>query len=524
MRVRVVVDLDDQSGMAEPFVFSNWPPAIDEEQRNKLTLLATTYALSHGLLYLPPADVPPPAPTSAIHAPLALFPAPFPRKLFENVQRLQHIYNVLYARIALDTAFLDTVMGAEGVAKVDDFTRQLWQSWKRLRDEGTPEPVHLGIFRSDYLLHAPHGSDEPVSLKQVEFNTISSSFGALSERVSGLHNYLLASTNYYGCSRHLTSDNLPPNKTTSTIVEGLATAHRAYGVKGAYILFVCQANERNVFDQRLVEYELLEKHGIHVIRQTFDGLFTSAIVSADRKLTVSSPLHAPPLEIAVIYFRAGYTPVDYPTPAHYAMREALSRSRAVSCPTLALQLAGGKKVQEVLTRPGVLEKFLLPVENKGRFGPEVFSEADVAAIRASWVEMWGLDDHDGVEKARTRSSTLVLKPQREGGGNNVYRSAIPEFLDKLSREERAAWIAMALIEPPESVGGYLVRAGGADTGAKKADVVSELGVFGWALFSGREAGVEERTGGWLVRTKGRESDEGGVAVGFSVLDSVLLVD
>lgn len=49
------------------------------------------------------------------------------------------------------------------------------------------QPFHLGIFRSDYLLHAPQGSSEPISLKQVEFNTISSSFGALSERASGLH-------------------------------------------------------------------------------------------------------------------------------------------------------------------------------------------------------------------------------------------------------------------------------------------------------------------------------------------------
>lgn len=49
------------------------------------------------------------------------------------------------------------------------------------------QPLHLGIFRSDYLLHAPQGSSEPISLKQVEFNTISSSFGALSERASGLH-------------------------------------------------------------------------------------------------------------------------------------------------------------------------------------------------------------------------------------------------------------------------------------------------------------------------------------------------
>ena len=44
------------------------------------------------------------------------------------------------------------------------------------------QPLHLGIFRSDYLLHSPEDSKEAVSLKQVEFNTISSSFGALSER------------------------------------------------------------------------------------------------------------------------------------------------------------------------------------------------------------------------------------------------------------------------------------------------------------------------------------------------------
>ena len=97
---------------------------------------------------------------------------------------------------------------------------------------------------------------------------------------------------------------------------------------------------------------------------------------------------------------------------------------------------------------------------------------------------------------------------------------------------------------PERVGGYLVRAGagsGADSGSssgtgeerehqKPVEVISELGIFGWALFSGRkvESGIEmkekEGEGGWLVRTKGKESNEGGVAVGFSVLDSVVLVD
>lgn len=115
-----------------------WPPEVTDEQREALTLLATTYALSHGLVYLPPTDgAQPPAPTSVIHAPLALFPSPFPRRQFELARSLQSRYNKTYARIAMAEDFLDAVMGAQvGVGRVDEFTGQLWRIWKRLRSEG----------------------------------------------------------------------------------------------------------------------------------------------------------------------------------------------------------------------------------------------------------------------------------------------------------------------------------------------------------------------------------------------------
>jgi glutathione synthase len=119
------------------FVFSEWPPTLSEAQLQALTLYATTYALSHGLLYLPPVNPQPLIPNSAIHAPLSVFPSPFPLRLFLLARRLQSTYNILYARIATDVEFLDQVMGAvEGVGKVDDFVGQLWTGWKTLRDEG----------------------------------------------------------------------------------------------------------------------------------------------------------------------------------------------------------------------------------------------------------------------------------------------------------------------------------------------------------------------------------------------------
>jgi glutathione synthase len=287
---------------------------------------------------------------------------------------------------------------------------------------------------------------------------------------------------------------------------------------------------------------LQRRHSIHVIRQTFDDLGHSATVDPQTSvLRVACSRELSPngsVEISTVYFRSGYVPSEYPTPTHYSTRFLLERSRAIKCPSIALQLAGGKKVQEVLTQPGVLEHFLC---DQSKWGKDVFDAQHLHELRQSFMGMWGLDvsedmltpdseatrlgkEEFGTRKAREHAHTLVLKPQREGGGNNVYKDSVPTFLDALAPHERQAWIAMELIVPPTGTGNYLVRAGGADKAAVKVDVASELGIFGWALFGGPSGEVYEKEAGWLVRTKGKDSNEGGVATGFSVLDSILLVD
>ncbi|KAJ3747659.1 hypothetical protein DFH05DRAFT_1441827 [Lentinula detonsa] len=500
------------------FDFTQWPPFISDKDRATLQYRATTYALAHGLLYLS-VGAQPPAPTSAIHAPISLFPTPFPRVQFEQAQRLQSIYNVLYSRIAMDTEFLDQIMGAEvGIGRVDEFTGQLWSGWRDLREKGLAQPLHLGLFRSDYLLHQ---RDSDLSLKQVEFNTISSSFGALSQKTAEMHRSLETSTKFFHASAHLTADNFPPNQSISGLVEGLAAAHAAYNVDGSRILFVVQANERNIFDQLWLEYELLEKHSIHVVRRTFDELAHQAKVSQKDSTLFIETLDRSQVEISTVYYRSGYTPDDFPTSTQFQTRFNLERSKAIKCPTIPLQLAGGKKVQQILTEPGVLERFLC---DESKYGPQgVFSTRALAELRESWMGMWGLDldGEIGVRQARERALELVLKPQREGGGNNVYKEAIPGFLESLPPGERPAWIAMELISPPMGLNNYLVRAG---SGASiETEVVSELGIFGWSLFGAGKV-ISEKEAGWLVRTKGKDSNEGGVATGFSVLDSLVLVD
>lgn len=235
---------------------------------------------------------------------------------------------------------------------------------------------------------------------------------------------------------------------------------------------------------------------------------------------------ADPREVAVIYYRAAYTPNDYPTNDEWGTRLLLERSRAIKCPSMALQLAGAKKVQQVLTEPGVLEDFLLGAERPDvgfGEGAGTVTRADLDKLRKTWIGLWPMDNsplgQEGTRLALEQSDRFVLKPQREGGGNNIYRSDIPGALKQLSQQPRRhgdpewkeGYILMELIQPPQGVHNWLVRGG--EGKPRLADVVSELGVYGVMLFGADPRRAVNKEAGVLLRTKGRESDEGGVAIG-----------
>ncbi len=52
-------------------------------------------------------------------------------------------------------------------------------------------------------------------------------------------------------------------------------------------------------------------------------------------------------EVAVVYFRSGYSPDQYPTDQEWDVRLLLERSRALKCPSIHYHLAGTKKVMQI---------------------------------------------------------------------------------------------------------------------------------------------------------------------------------
>lgn len=169
--------------------------------------------------------------------------------------------------------------------------------------------------------------------------------------------YLL-SIGAYGHETPITRSSLPDNPAAQKLATGLAQAHKAYGNPQTSVLFIVQDSERNVFDQRLLEYHLLADHGIQTARLTLPQIAQSARLDDDRRLIIPKvTAQGETSEISVVYFRAGYSPADYPSESEWNARKLLELSRAIKCPTIITQLAGCKKIQQALSVPGVLERY-----------------------------------------------------------------------------------------------------------------------------------------------------------------------
>ena len=78
---------------------------------------------------------------------------------------------------------------------------------------------------------------------------------------------------------------------------------------------------------------------------------------------------------------------------------------------------------------------------------------------------------------------------------------------------------MELITPPADAKNVVLRSDGE---VLRGNVIGELGVYGTILWDQSGKILHNDQGGWLMRTKGKDVNEGGVAAGFSSLDSILL--
>jgi glutathione synthase len=141
----------------------------------------------------------------------------------------------------------------------------------------------------------------------VEINTIASSFGCLSTRVSRLHSYVT----YKALRRPRTPAwALPPNDVIAGMSKAMAMAHKEYlrqrggeGEDPVSVVMLVQPGERNVIDQKALEAALWDQHQVPLRRLTLREV-------SERGRLVGGPSQPRLLidgqEVSVAYFRAGW--------------------------------------------------------------------------------------------------------------------------------------------------------------------------------------------------------------------------
>jgi glutathione synthase len=95
-------------------IYANYPPPLSSEQETFLIQTVKDWTIEHGLAVRPSTAIVPeetnPGKVLATNAPVTLFPSPFPKSCLDQARSLQQTYNELYAAIANDEDWLETIM------------------------------------------------------------------------------------------------------------------------------------------------------------------------------------------------------------------------------------------------------------------------------------------------------------------------------------------------------------------------------------------------------------------------------
>lgn len=472
--------------------------AFDESSLESCATLVKNWCLVNGLVLLNKSQ---PDQGSANSLPVTLFPTRFPRNEFDYAMKIQNDFNILVNSVANDYNLLRDSL--KDVVLVDDFTKRLWEICETVNREGVAQPITLGLLRNDYILDQNKSSSGKTQLSQVEINTVSCSFGSATSQVNKLHKYILRATeNKSMLDKHANNDNL------QNIATGLAQAWNLYGNSKALVVFIVTEDERNIGDQRLLEYKCIDvEPDLRIKRLTLSQIHQSAKLDADKRLILNDKE-----EVGLVYYRAGYDPSHYNNEDDWQARLLIEKSKAIKCPNINYHLAGCKKIQQVL------------FENESLANRYLKDEKIVQKIRDTFVEQYSFGDADKNEEIikmmLEKPEQFVLKPQREGGGHNVYKSDIKTFYENLAdKSDLKGYILMKLIKPYLNQN-LIVKPLSA---VIKDDLISEMGVFGVIIAKGNSVLLNESTG-YLLRSKSFNVNEGGVASGYSALDSIYLTD
>ncbi|KAL3089280.1 hypothetical protein niasHS_007002 [Heterodera schachtii] len=468
------------------------------------SLDAKDWALSNGLVKLQCYSIKDKVNCVTQFMPFALYPSPFPRTLFQQAVDVHQAMLLLYFRISSDYAFLKDahrqVVNSERKSIIQSLIRRL----DNLYNDGFQQHVAMFCQRADYM--ASEDDNGQIVLKQVEVNTGAVGSFATSPRFSQLHRRMVANAGL-DASEAVT----PVDQSDKMYAETLYHSWQKFGNDEAVILFIHGSPYSHLMlESRQIVHKLEEitskkvKSRFITLKEAFSRLKIDPI---DKSLIFDDKY-----VVAVLVDRIGREISD----AELAVCVEFERSTAIKSRPMSFFVSHTKRMQQVLSTPGIVERFFT--------GPG--EEGMAKAIRKVQIKGWPIGADENIEegirqKAMENPQDYVLKANDCGPTGMSFNEDIVKKLQSMAPAERDFYYLTEKLRPT-TVKNHFVRPNAEPMLNVNAN--PELGIFGCLVGNMNTGQVSFFSRiGHMMKSKMDNVDEGGVWRGNSVYDSPYLV-
>ena len=438
------------------------------------------------------------------HVPIMLTPSPLPKNIYDKIFFYQIAFNKVINKLSNDQKFLEEILTP--IAEKDEFVRKNLEISKKLVNYEHKQKIKLGIFRNDYLFDKVQNF-----LLFTEYNTIASSMGTFTDRLKKFYSHF--SEKYPDVFKKYKEKTIPiegfdnVDKFTEAMVEGIKLGFPQQ-YKDSIIVFVIQKNETNLFDQYSLSDELYNKYKISSKRLTLNEIKQKCVQDEQGNLTINGKL------ISMFYFRAAYCESDYPDEESWQGRELIELSTAIKIPDINTFLTTFKIFQYELSKPQIMMHYCqndLIINDILRFFGGIYYLRDMDTEKQKEL----------LSQVKSNPNLYILKPNREGGGNNIAGDKLKELIPEEGSEPSDLLKNSVIVEKIDAAvhESIVLR----NEEIKIQNSISEFSIYGIILTNENTIHINKSVS-FLVRTKNKDEIEGGIMEGAGAVDLPCLLD
>ena len=278
------------------------------------------------------------------HLPMALYPSPIPKNLFEKIFFYQIAFNKILNKLSNDQPYLEQVL--EPIASKNNFIQKLLEISKKSFAYEKKQKIKLGIFRNDYLLD----KDQKFLFLQ-EYKTSLDDFGSHTNILLNFYNYFNEKYPNVFAKYKGKEKEIPQNKgnTIEKISEAIIEAIKLafpQDYKTSVVVFITQ--KKFDFDLQNLINELYDKHKIKSEKLSLSEINKKITKDEEGNLKLNES------KIALIYFNSGDKEEDYPDEDSWKGRELIELSTAVKVPDINTFLTSFKVFHYYLSKPDII--------------------------------------------------------------------------------------------------------------------------------------------------------------------------